>query len=151
MRLFVKVPTLNEDSSLVFSSSVHSGNYAKWKAFNGINSGYGWLPNDSDKDSYVGYEFANPVIIKKVAYFLYYGGNHTTYDGKTLKVKATNDKSKPISEWQELFTISEDVITDTEYNKKINNNIAYKYYAFNHNMGSMGSGWHIQFYGREEA
>ena len=148
--LNIKVPTLNEDSSLVFSSSNYNNTYAKWKAFNGINHGIGWLPQPEETDSYVGYEFANPVIIKKVAYFLYYGGNHATYGG-TLKVKATNDNSKPISEWQELFTISKDVITDTEYNKKIDNNIAYKYYAFNHNMKSMGSGWHIQFYGREEA
>ena len=146
--LTVNVPTLNEDSSLVFSSSDYNNDLAKWKAFNGINSGYGWLPNIRDKNPYVGYEFANPVIIKKVAYFLYYNGNPTTYNGKTLKVKATNDNSKPFSEWQELFTISGDVVTATEYDKNINNNIAYKYYAFNHNMETYGSGWHIQFYGR---
>ena len=149
--LNVKVPTLNEDSSLVFSSSNHSITCAKWKAFNGVKSSYGWLPNGSDKNSYVGYEFANPVIIKKVEYFLYYNKDSLSFTGKTLKVKATNDKSKPISEWQELFTTSEEFKTMTEYPKNINNNIAYKYYAFTHNNETNGAGWHIQFYGREEA
>ena len=149
--LNVKVPTLYKDNSLVFSSTDYSSNYAKWKAFNGNNVTDGWLPATGDTDTYVGYEFANPVIINKVVYFLYRGGNTMTFTGKTIKVKATNDKSKPISQWQELFTTSEDFNTDIEYPKKINNNTAYKYYAFNHNNGNSGTGWHIQFYGREEA
>ena len=149
--LTVKVPTLDKDNSLVFSSTDYSSEYAKWKAFNGNNLTSGWLPANEDTDTYVGYEFTNPIIINKVVYFLYRNTTFMTFTGKTIKVKATNDNSKPISEWQELFTINGDVITDTEYDKKINNNTAYKYYAFNHNNGSSGGGWHIQFYGRERA
>ena len=148
--LTVKVPTLDKDNSLVFSSTDYSNEYAKWKAFNGNNLTSGWLPANGDTDVYVGYEFTNPVIINKVVYFLYRNATFMTFTGKTIKVKATNDNSKPISEWQELFTINGDVITDTEYDKKINNNTAYKYYAFNHNNSNNGGGWHIQFYGREE-
>ena len=149
--LIVKVPTLDKDNSLVFSSTDYSSEHAKWKAFNGNNLTSGWLPASGDTDAYVGYEFTNPVIINKVVYFLYRSATFMTFTGKTIKVKATNDNSKPISEWQELFTINGDVITDTEYDKKINNNTAYKYYAFNHNNSNSGGGWHIQFYGREEA
>ena len=146
-----KVPTLNEDSSLVFSSSDYDNTYAKWKAFNGNNVTKGWLPAKGDTDAYVGYEFTNPIIINKVVYFLSFARDSMTFTGKTIKVKATNDKTKPISQWQELFTTSEDFSTDIEYPKKINNNTAYKYYAFNHNNGDNCEGWHIQFYGRERA
>ena len=149
--LDVKVPTLHEDSSLVFSSTDYSSNHAKWKAFNGNNVTDSWLPANEDTDAYVGYEFTNPVIINKVVYLLYRGAGLITFTGKTIKVKATNDKSKPISQWQELFTTSEDFSTNIEYPKIINNNTAYKYYAFNQNNGNVGSGWHIQFYGRERA
>lgn len=149
--LDVKVPTLHEDSSLVFSSTDYSSNHAKWKAFNGNNVTDSWLPANGDTDAYVGYEFTNPVIINKVVYLLYRGAGLITFTGKTIKVKATNDKSKPISQWQELFTTSEDFSTNIEYPKIINNNTAYKYYAFNQNNGNVGSGWHIQFYGRERA
>ena len=135
----------------MFSSTDYSIDFAKWKAFNGNNVTNGWLPASEDTDAYVGYEFTNPVIINKVVYLLYRSTTSITTTGKTIKVKATNDKSKPISQWQELFTTSEDFDSNVEYPKKINNNTAYKYYAFNHNNVSDGGGWHIQFYGREEA
>ena len=147
--LNTKVPTLTGASANAGSSGDQSTNYAAWRAFNGNNSSYGWMPPPA-WGHYVYYHFDSPVSIKKASILLY---DSTSREIKNIvQVIASNDGTtwNPISA---EFTMSGTNVTD---NITLNNNSSYSYYGVkvisstSGHSADKGQGYHIQFYGRQD-
>jgi hypothetical protein len=147
--LNTKVPTLTAASANAGASAVQGEGYVAWRAFNGNNSSYGWMP-PSAWGHYVYYHFDSPVSIKKASILLYDSTSRAIKN--TVQVIASNDNSvwTPISA---EFTMSGTNVTD---NITLNNNSSYSYYGVkvisstSGHSADKGQGYHIQFYGRQD-
>jgi hypothetical protein len=147
-----KVPTMTgatTPSGEAFSSTNYSG-YDAWKAFNGNNNSTGWVPNTTDTfgNAYVAYYFNGDFVkLASVELYLYYN-SVTTYN-ITVKVQGSNDGNT----WTDIATNLSVEKTNNIYKYGFPALNGYKYARVVLMSGSSitaGSGWHIQFYGRED-
>ena len=143
--LNVSVPTLTGNSTKVTKSDEISSTYAAWKAFgNGL-----WLYGTTD-GGWIGYDFDNPILVKKVGVN---GYGEESNRANQVSFYGTNDKSN----W------GSPILTQTlsgkdefeEFNVNFKN--YYKYFKCVVDVGGGGpTKWNnglarLQFYGREEA
>ena len=143
--LNVSVPTLTGDSTKVTKSAEISNTYAAWKAFgNGL-----WLYGKTD-GGWIGYDFDNPILVKKVGVNGYGDGSNRA---KQVSFYGTNDKSN----WGS--PILTQTLSGKDEFKEFNVNFKnyYKYFKCVVDVGAGGANnWNnglaqLQFYGREEA
>lgn len=126
-------------------SSGHITDYYEWYAFNrDTHSGSGgdrgcWL--DSSSNEWLGYNFTNPICVKKIKY------KNATGEGTiNIKIEASNDNST----WTEIYA-KNNIEIGEEIEDGINNTNYYLYYRANLTKVSSASYiglTFIQFYGR---
>ena len=140
--LNVKVSTLTGDSTKVTKSGELSSAYAAWKAFgDGV-----WLYGKTN-GGWIGYDFDNPILVKKVGVNGYGDGANRA---KQVSFYGTNDKSN----WGSPILTQALSGTDTFEKFNVDFKDYYKYFKCVVDIGADATGSNnglsqLQFYGRE--
>ena len=145
-----KVPTmtsLTEPEGEVFGNDLRSGMTNAWRAFDGNDStddGGVWSWDASGKNSYEGYEFINPNIVR----FVKYSGRNVNYHAITkVRIIGAQSQSGPWTTIDEVDITNGSTQGSQEFT--INNNTAYKCYAIQVLVNDYFYFDILQFYGRE--
>ena len=139
--LNISVPTLTGNSTKVTKSAELSSTYAAWKAFgNGL-----WLYG-TDNGGWIGYDFDNPILVKKVGVN---GYGEKSNRAKQVSFYGTNDKSN----WGSPILTK--TLSGADKFEKFNVNFKnyYKYFKCVVDIGDTSATnkglSQLQFYGRE--
>lgn len=153
--LNVKVPDMTSNttpSGECFSVSIRSSTFDTYHAFDGDDSTnwYGDFDHSSSYERYIGYDFDEPVSIKKVTLKGVYISDRSSYPN-TYKIQGSNDGI----DYADLYSG-----TDDSYIEKndifVNNSKYSKYRLFSNNWHLGGSNTDapglskLQFYGRKD-
>lgn len=140
--LNVEVPTMTSNttpSGVASCENVDTSSYVAYYVFDGAESSTWWVPRTID--AWIGYEFPNAMIIKKLYIYNMSGSNRPF----TAILKGSNDGNT----WVEL-TDNISILVGDRKNIVVDNANAYKHYRlYTHGTNGMGGLINeLQFYGR---
>lgn len=154
--LNAKVPVMTSTttpSGEVTASTQNTSGYDAWKAFNGVDASVGWLGMTLDNE-WIQYDFGEGRQIKVVGYDFY------KYDSQARSLDINHIYTLQGSD-DGINVVDIDIYnaTNTRYGQKYShlvvNNNKYRFTRLALQQGSSSttlnsaSGWHFQFYGRE--